>query len=79
MNKPIWNKPHESLVDNDIHSFAQRYPSERARSGKWDQLCLKAIQYLAKKANKNQYICLENMTSKETFSSDFPAYKYLLN
>lgn len=42
MNKVIWNKPHEQLTEEDINKFTREYPSQLSRSGKWDQLCMKA-------------------------------------
>lgn len=42
MNKVIWNRPHEQLSDNNINAFVQEYPSQLSRSGKWDQIAIKA-------------------------------------
>ena len=42
MNKIIWDKPHEEITDDIVNSFVKEYPSQRLRSGLWDQLCIKA-------------------------------------
>lgn len=42
INKVVWNKPYEQVTDSEVNKFVSEYPSQRARSGKWDQLCLKA-------------------------------------
>lgn len=42
INKVVWNKPYEQVTDAEVNKFVSEYPSQRARSGKWDQLCIKA-------------------------------------
>lgn len=43
MNAVIWNKPWEQLTDNDVNMFVSSYPSQRTRSGLWDQIVNKAF------------------------------------
>lgn len=39
LNSVIWNKPKEQITDDMVNQFVRDYPSQKYRSGLWDQLC----------------------------------------
>lgn len=38
INKVVWDKPREEITDEMVSQFTKEYPSQRERSGRWDQL-----------------------------------------